>query len=79
VALQYFGLRTKRTVGLPYRSDVSMGRLYPKGLKSENDVAANPGARVIDESDAFSASPSSYLIWRRATQSNLYRIPISNN
>ena len=79
VALQYFGLQTKQTVALPYRSDVSLDTLYPRGLTSEKDIAANPGARVINESDAFPASPSSYLIWRRATQSNLYRIPIGNN
>ena len=78
VALQYFGLQTKRTVVLPYRSDVPLETLWPKGLKTETDVPANPGAKVIDEADAFPASPSSYLIWRRATQSNLYRIPIPN-
>jgi hypothetical protein len=78
VALQYFGLRTRRTVVLPYRSDVPLERLYPKGLTSENDVPANPGAKVINEADAFPASGSSYLIWRRATQSNLYRIPLPN-
>jgi serine/threonine protein kinase len=76
VALQYFGLRTRQTVALPYRSDVSLDKLYPRGLTTEKDIAANPGARVINESDAFPAAPSSHLIWRRATQSNLYRIPI---
>jgi serine/threonine protein kinase len=78
VALQYFGLRTKRTVVLPYRSDVPLEKLYPKGLTWENDVPANPRAKVINESDAFPASGSSYLIWKRATQSNLYRIPLPN-
>jgi eukaryotic-like serine/threonine-protein kinase len=76
VALQYFGLRTRQTVVLPYQSDVPLDKLYPRGLTSEKDVAANPGAKVINEGDAFPASPSSYLIWRRATQSNLYQIPI---
>ena len=78
VGLQYFGLRTRRTVALPYRSDVPLETLYPKGLGSENDVAANPGARVINESDAFPMLDSSYLIWRRATQGNLYRVPLTN-
>jgi len=79
VALQYFGRRTARTVVLPYRSDVPLEKLWPKGLKSEADVAANPGARVISEADAFpSSAPSAYLFWKRVTQSNLYRIPIPN-
>ena len=68
-----------RTVVLPYRSDVPLENLWPKGLKSETDVPANPGAKVINEADAFPASaPSAYLFWKRATQSNLYRIPIPN-
>jgi hypothetical protein len=79
VGLQYFGLRTMRTVVLPYRSDVPLERLWPKGLKAEADVAANPGARVITEPNVFTGSTSSaYLFWKRATQSNLYRIPIPN-
>ena len=78
MTLQYFGLRTKRTVVLPYRSDVPLEKLYPKGLSRENDVPENPGAKVINEADVFPASDSSHLIWRRATQSNLYRIPLPN-
>jgi hypothetical protein len=77
VALKYYGSHTQRTVVLPYRSDRPLNALWPKGLKTEQDVAANPGARVITEADAFPAlTPSAYLFWRRATQSNLYRIPI---
>jgi len=78
VALQYFGLRTKRTVILPYQSDIPLEKLYPKGLSLEKDIPANPGARVIDEADVFPATGSSYLIWRRTTQSNLYRVPLSD-
>jgi hypothetical protein len=77
VSLQYFGLRTGRTVILPYRSDVPPERLWPKGLRTEVDIAANPGARVINERNVFPAHVSSaYLFWRRTTFSNLYRIPI---
>ena len=77
VGLQYFGLRTARTVVLPYRSDLPAGRLWPKGLKTEADVAANPGAMVLNERDVFPVSASSqYLFWRRTTHSNLYRLPI---
>src|SRR5262249_27004328 len=77
VALKYFGQRTNRTVVLPYRSGVALDNLWPKGLKTEQDVAANPGARVINEADAFPAAESStYLFWKKTTLSNLYRIPL---
>src|SRR5262249_55752385 len=76
VGLQYLGLRTRHTVVLPYRSDAPLERLYPKGLRTETDVLANPGAKMIEEADVFPASGSAYMVWRRATQSNLYRIPI---
>jgi eukaryotic-like serine/threonine-protein kinase len=77
VGLQYFGLGTAKTVVLPYRSDVSLKTLWPKGLETEGDVAANSGARVIPEANVFPASSSSmHLSWRRGTQSNLYRIQL---
>jgi eukaryotic-like serine/threonine-protein kinase len=79
VALKYYGLHTQRTVVLPYRSDRPLESLWPQGLKTEKDVAANPGAKLIDEADAFPRSGSpAYFVWRRATQSNLYRIPVPN-
>jgi len=79
VALKYYGLHTLRTVALPYRSDRPLESLWPRGLKTENDIAANPGARLINEADAFPRSGSpGYFVWRRATQSNLYRIPVPN-
>ena len=75
VGLQYFGLGTARTVVVPYRSGVALKTLWPRGLNTEADVAANPGAKVIDEANVFpTSSASSYLSWRRGTQSNLYRI-----
>jgi eukaryotic-like serine/threonine-protein kinase len=77
VALKYYGLHTLRTVVLPYRSDRPLESLWPRGLKSEKDVAGNPGARLINEADAFPRSGSpTYFVWRRSTQSNLYRIPV---
>jgi eukaryotic-like serine/threonine-protein kinase len=75
VGLQHFGLGTARTVVLPYRSGVALKTLWPKGLNTEADVAANPGAKVIAEANVFPASTASaYLSWRHGTQSNLYRI-----
>jgi hypothetical protein len=76
VGLQYFGLRTQRTVVLPYKTGVPLAMLWPKGLKTEADVPANPGARVINDQNAFPAMGSAYLSWRMTTQSNLYQIPL---
>ena len=77
VRLQYFGMGTAKTVVLPYRSGVPLATLWPKGLRSEQDVAANPGATVINEANVFpAASASAHLSWRRTTQSNLYRVPL---
>ena len=74
VPLQYFGLGTAKTVVLPYRSGVPLAALWPKGLRYEHDVAANPGAIVINEANVFpAASASAHLSWRCTTQSNLYR------
>jgi Tol biopolymer transport system component len=79
VGLQYFGLRTAQTVVLPYRPGVPLATLWPKGLTSEKDVAANPGAVVLSDGNAFpAADPSAHLSWRRTTQSNLYRIALQN-
>jgi len=75
VSLQYFGLGTAKTVMLPYRSGVPLAALWPRGLRDEQDVAANPGATVINEANVFpAASASAHLSWRRTTQSNLYRV-----
>jgi eukaryotic-like serine/threonine-protein kinase len=79
VSLQYFGLGTTKTVVLPYRSGVPLAALWPKGLRSEQDVAENPGATVINEANVFpAASRSAHLSWRRTTQSNLYRVRLPN-
>jgi hypothetical protein len=39
-------------------------------------VPKNPGAQVINEADVFPAAGSAYLVWRLATQSNLYQLSI---
>jgi hypothetical protein len=77
VNLAYFGQGTPRTVVLPHKSDVSPTALWPKGLRLEKDVMANPGAKVINAQNTFPASDAAaYLSWRGATQSNLYRVRI---
>jgi len=77
VSLVWFGQRTTRSVALPYRSGASLDVLWPKGLKTEEDIAENPGAKVMPEADTFpTLSNSSYLVWKKTTLSNLYRIPL---
>lgn len=79
VNLMHFGKNTRRTVALPYRSDVPSETLWPKGLRFEEDVAANPGAKVINAAVTFpAADAAAYLFWRASTQSNLYRVRIPN-
>ena len=77
VNLVYFGKSTQRTVVLPYRSSASPETLWPKGLQVEKDIAANPGAEVINAGRTSPASDAAaYLSWRNSTQSNLYRVRI---
>jgi hypothetical protein len=76
LSLQYFGTRTNRTVVLPYRSGVPLERQYPRGLQAEADLMANPGARGIEEANVFPGLGSTHLVWRRSTQSNVYRLAI---
>jgi DNA-binding winged helix-turn-helix (wHTH) protein/Tol biopolymer transport system component len=77
VNLVHFGMSTPKTVVLPYRSDASAETLWPKGLRLEKDIAANPGAIVLNTGFTFPASgAATYLSVRTATQSNLYRVRI---
>jgi len=76
VNLAYFGQGTPRTVVLPYKSDAAPALLWPKGLRFEKEVMANPGAKVINAQNTFPASDAAYLAWRGSTQSNLYRLRI---
>ena len=76
VNLVYFGKSTQRTVVLPYRSGASPETLWPKGLQVEKDIAANPGAKVINAARTSPASDAAYVYSRSSTQSNLYRVRI---
>lgn len=78
VNLRHFGKGTRRTVVLPYRPDASPKLLWPKGLTLEEEVVANPGARVINATNTFPAADQAHLSWRATMQSNLYRIRIPN-
>jgi Tol biopolymer transport system component len=76
VDLGLYGGRDSRTVVLPYKSGASLDALWPRGLTLEADVAANPGARVLESDGAIfpAADPTAYLVWRQSFQSNLYRL-----
>ena len=77
VNLVHFGMNTPKTVALPYRFDASPDTMWPKGLRLEKDITANPGAIVIDAALTFPASGAeTYLSLRTSTQSNLYRVRI---
>ena len=77
VSLQYFGLHSKSTAVLPYRSGLPFEKFWPKSFKSERDFAALAGVRIIPEPNAFPGLElPKYVFWKVRTQSNLYRIPI---
>jgi DNA-binding winged helix-turn-helix (wHTH) protein/Tol biopolymer transport system component len=79
VNLIYFGKTTQRTVVLPYRPDGLPQTLWPRGLRRENDIVENPGAKVINAGPTSPASDAgAYLFSRNSTQSNLYRIRLPN-
>jgi len=77
VNLNLFGGGVRRTVVLPYRSDAPIETLWPNGLTTEKNVAANPGARILDDINTFpGADAAEYLVWKSSFQSNLYRVRI---
>jgi eukaryotic-like serine/threonine-protein kinase len=77
VSLQYFGLHSKSTVVLPYRSGQPLDKFWPKNVKSEKDFAALAGVKVIPEPNVFPGIElPKYMFWKVTTQSNLYRVPL---
>lgn len=79
LALQYLRKRLRKTVALPYRPEHPFDPSWVKWFDSGRDPASLPGARILDEVGIFPGrSLSRYLVWRRSTQANLYRIPVPN-
>jgi eukaryotic-like serine/threonine-protein kinase len=67
--------------GNTYVLPLPPGRALPEipngGFRSEAEIAALPGARLIDVSDAEpSPTPGVYAFSRETVQRNLYRIPV---
>jgi serine/threonine protein kinase len=66
-----------RTYALPVPRGQPLPRMPPNGFASAADIAAVPGARVIDVTDpAPGPTPDVYAFSRDTVQRNLYRIPL---
>jgi hypothetical protein len=77
VNLSHFGNNTPRTVVLPYRPDVPPATLWPAGLTTEQSIASNPDAKLINATSTVPAlGADDYLFTRVSTLSNLYRLRI---
>jgi WD40 repeat protein len=64
-----------------YAIPLQSGRMLPllpaSGLRTEKDVAALPGARLIPERGAFAGpNPFVYAFTKVAVQHNIYRVPV---
>jgi eukaryotic-like serine/threonine-protein kinase len=67
--------------GSIYAIPLEPGQLLPllpaSGLRTEQDAAALPGARLIPERGAFAGpKPSVYAFTKVAVQHNIYRVPV---
>jgi len=74
-------MNTGLAVGHAYALPVSPGKLFlnipREGFRSETEVAAQPGVRVIDAADvAPGPTPDVYAFSRQTVYRNLYRIPL---
>jgi Tol biopolymer transport system component len=62
---------------IPLQPDQMLPPLPASGIRTEQDVAALPGARLIPQPEAFAGpNPSIYAFTRVATQRNIYRVPV---
>jgi len=66
-----------RTYVLPTRRATMLPDVPAGGFRSEAELAAAPGVRLIEAADVDpSATPDVYVFSRETTQRNLYRIPL---
>ena len=66
-----------RTYVLPLPPGKILPNIPPGGFRSEAEIAALAGVRVIDLADvAPGPSPDIYAFSRQTVQRNLYRIPL---
>jgi hypothetical protein len=77
VAISGSPLPAGRSYIVPLPPGEALPRVPVEGFRSEQEVAALPGARRIDADIAVPGpSPDVYAFYRSTTQRNLYRIPI---
>jgi hypothetical protein len=77
VAISGTPLPAGRSYIVPLRSGQFLRLELLEGVRSEQQVAALPGARRIDADMVVPGpSPDTYAFYRTTTQRNLYRIPI---
>ena len=70
-------LGSGRTYVIPLPPGKSLPNVPPGGFRSETELAAIPGVRVLDVADtAPGSSPETYAFSRQTVQRNLYRIPL---
>ena len=66
-----------RTYAMPVPRGEPLPEMPPGGFGSPADIAAAPGARLIEASDfAPGPEPDVYAFSRETVQRNLYRIPL---
>ena len=75
------GMNSARASGHTYIIPLAPGNLFPKippdGFRSESEITALQGVRVIDAADVSpGSSPETYAFSRQTVQRNLYRIPL---
>jgi eukaryotic-like serine/threonine-protein kinase len=69
---------SERTYALPVPRGEPLPKMPPAGFASAADIAAVPGARLIDAADpAPGPTPDVYAFSRETVQRNLYRIPLA--
>jgi WD40 repeat protein len=72
----YFNFQTS-VYAIPLRPGQLLPPLPASGIRTAQDLAALPGARLIPQQDAFAGpNPSVYAFTRVATQRNIYRVPV---
>jgi hypothetical protein len=76
--MKFLYLSFQRSIyAVPLRPGEVLPPLPASGFRTERDVAALPGARLIPEPEAFAGpNPSVYAFTKVATQRNIYRIPV---
>jgi len=77
LSLKFFDVHSRNTVAIPLKSSKPYYNLTNGQLRSGQDFAQIPGARLIDELDVFPGpNPSFYAFSRKTAQTNLYRIEL---